>query len=259
MKAIQNLNPNSNRISLLQNQLIQLEKEAKEKILQCKQMEEKRAIYAIKSNPNYFYSYAKHNRSAKSRIGPLRDQQLGTEVYVDDPKMMADILQNQFISVFSDPKHTQIGIEPNETFTENTIDDINFTKEDLSRAIDEIKENSAAADEGFPALVLKKCKTNLTYPLLLLWSTSIKTGFIHDMFLHQLITPIYKGKGSKCKAVNYRPISLTSHVIKVFERVIRNKLVRHLEENQILSPNQHRFRKGRTFNNNRFKLIMPLF
>ena len=66
------------------------------------------------------------------------------------------------------------------------------------------------------------------------------------MFLHQLITPIYKGKGSKCKAVNYRPISLTSHVIKVFERVIRNKLVRHLEDNQILSPNQHGFRKGRS-------------
>ena len=108
------------------------------------------------------------------------------------------------------------------------------------------KKNSAAAKEGFPAILLKACKRNLTYPLHLLWTTSMETGFIHNMFLHQLITPIYKGKGSKCKAVNYRPISLTSHIIKVFERVIRNKLVNYLEENQIISPNQHGFRKGRS-------------
>ena len=66
------------------------------------------------------------------------------------------------------------------------------------------------------------------------------------MFLHQLITPLYKGKGSKCQAVNYRPISLTSHIIKVFERVLRDKIVTFLEENCILSDNQHGFRKGRS-------------
>jgi hypothetical protein len=66
------------------------------------------------------------------------------------------------------------------------------------------------------------------------------------MFLHQLITPIYKGKGSKCKAANYRPIALTSHIIKVFERIIRDKLVNYLEENQLISLNQHGFRRGRS-------------
>ena len=45
---------------------------------------------------------------------------------------------------------------------------------------------------------------------------------------------------------NYRPISLTSHVIKVFERIIRKNLVEYLEENQLLCSNQHGFRSGKS-------------
>ena len=45
-------------------------------------------------------------------------------------------------------------------------------------------------------------------------------------------------------AENYRPISLTAHEIKVFQRVIRNRLIAHLEQNQLLTCKQHGFRKG---------------
>ena len=53
-------------------------------------------------------------------------------------------------------------------------------------------------------------------------------------------------KGDKPDPGNYRHISLTSHLIKIFERVIRKKLVCHLESNSILSNKQHGFRKGRS-------------
>ena len=56
---------------------------------------------------------------------------------------------------------------------------------------------------------------------------------------------IYK-KGDKTDPANYRPISLTSHVIKVFERVIRKRLVEYLETNDLISATQHGFRKGRS-------------
>ena len=38
---------------------------------------------------------------------------------------------------------------------------------------------------------------------------------------------------------NIRPVSLTSHIMKTFERVIRQSLSNHLEVNQKLNPNQH--------------------
>ena len=50
----------------------------------------------------------------------------------------------------------------------------------------------------------------------------------------------------KSDPANYRPISLTSHLIKIFERVIRKRLVAHLETNNILTNKQHGFRKGRS-------------
>ena len=45
---------------------------------------------------------------------------------------------------------------------------------------------------------------------------------------------------------NYRPISLTSHLIKTFERVLRNKLVHHLETHFLITKDQHGFRPNRS-------------
>ena len=61
----------------------------------------------------------------------------------------------------------------------------------------------------------------------------------------QSINPIFK-KGDKSDPSNYRPISLTSHLIKIFEQVIRQKIVSHLEANDLLSRNHHGFRKGQS-------------
>ena len=59
------------------------------------------------------------------------------------------------------------------------------------------------------------------------------------------VTPIYK-KGSRAQGANYRNISLTSHIIKIYERILRKKIVSFLEVNKILCPNQHGFRSGRS-------------
>ena len=58
-----------------------------------------------------------------------------------------------------------------------------------------------------------------------------------------IITPTHKG-GSKADAVNYRPIALTSHLIKVFEKILRNHITVYMDENNLFNPNQHGFRKG---------------
>ena len=64
-------------------------------------------------------------------------------------------------------------------------------------------------------------------------------------YKRQIITPIHK-KDSKALAENYRPIALTSHIIRTFERAVKDKIVHHLESNSLLCNNQHGFRKGRS-------------
>ena len=52
------------------------------------------------------------------------------------------------------------------------------------------------------------------------------------------MTPIYKGS-NKSECASYRPVVLTSHISKVFERVGVDYLVRHLERGDLLSNSQH--------------------
>ena len=73
----------------------------------------------------------------------------------------------------------------------------------------------------------------------------METGHIPTKYKYQIITPIHK-KDSRATPANYRPISLTSHIIKAFERVIRKRLVTYLEENKLLFKNQHGFRAHRS-------------
>ena len=126
-----------------------------------------------------------------------------------------------------------------------SLTDIDFDCEDMVAAIDEINGSSSCPDFSIPAPVLKHCKQVLSKPLCLMWKESFSTGVVPAYFKKQLITPVFK-KGSRVTASNYRPVSLTAHEIKIFERVIRNKMVDYLESNFLLLSNQHGFRKGKS-------------
>ena len=224
----------------LQSKIVEINEQIKDTLIYLKRQEEYKAVDAIKSNPKFFYSYAKRHSKLKSKIGPLKDDK-GKFIY--HPKKMADALQRQFGSVFSNPDSTD-KVDP--SFLSNAcINDIYFCVEDIIAAIDIVKANSASGGDGVAITMLKECKHTLAYPIYLLWKESFDTGHIPHDFLEQIVTPIYKG-GSKFKPVNYRPISLTSHLIKIFERVLQKKLIAYLEENQLISDNQHGFRKGRS-------------
>ena len=56
---------------------------------------------------------------------------------------------------------------------------------------------------------------------------------------------MYK-KGKREDPLNYRPVSLTSVVCKLLEKIIREKWIQHLEERKMLSEKQFGFRSGRS-------------
>ena len=56
---------------------------------------------------------------------------------------------------------------------------------------------------------------------------------------------MHKG-GSRSAPKNYRPVALTSHLIKVFERVVRHALVNHIEHLGLLPDGQHGSRAMRS-------------
>ena len=59
-----------------------------------------------------------------------------------------------------------------------------------------------------------------------------------------IVTPIFKNKGSKSDPLQYRPISITSAVGKLLERIINAALRRHLLDNNLINQSQFGFLPG---------------
>ena len=66
----------------------------------------------------------------------------------------------------------------------------------------------------------------------------IDCGVIPAETLLVIICPLHKG-GSRSLPKQYRPVALTSHIIKFFERVLRKALVCHIEHHGLLPDGQH--------------------
>ena len=58
--------------------------------------------------------------------------------------------------------------------------------------------------------------------------------------------PIYKKKGPRTEALNYRPISLTSVACKLMESLIKDQLVKYIDKNSALTRHQHGFIQHRS-------------
>ena len=236
---------NDSQIESIERQISLISFEMRDAIRSNLLMREGLAVSQIKTDPKAFYRYAKSFSSLKSGISMLVDDD--GVVHVDDSAKAGE-LQKQFSSVFSDP--LAAGVK-NPTFTEPPIkfemgiEDLEFSDKDILSAISEIGVGSGAGPDGISALLLKRCARFLVQPLRYIWCESFKRGIVPEFYKNSLIFPLFK-KGDRAKASNYRPISLTSHIIKVFERVLRRKIVEYLEANDLLSSYQHGFRSGRS-------------
>merc|ERR1719334_2237713 len=61
-----------------------------------------------------------------------------------------------------------------------------------------------------------------------------------------IIIPIPKPNKDHSDPLNHRPISLTSCLCKLFEKMVNQRLVWYLEKNQCIQPVQSGFRRNRS-------------
>ena len=135
----------------LKNKLIDIEIKLKRSYQTEQQIEEQQAVDSIKNNPKFFFSYAKRHSKTKSKVGPLRNK---NNKLIYDKQSIANILQDQYTSVFSTPKETDISY-PNAC--QNQINDIIFEEKDIIEAISTLTPNAAPGPDGFPAVLPLFC------------------------------------------------------------------------------------------------------
>ena len=114
--------------------------------------------------------------------------------------------------------------------------------------IKDLKTDSTPGPDGIPVSFYKDYVDELGYPLKLIWRESLDTGIQTENPILAIITPIHKG-GPMNNPGNYRPIALTNHLTKLFEKLLRNTLVPYLERNNLMNESHMAFSQVGRLNN----------
>ena len=186
-----------------------------------------------------FWQYIKSRKKDTVSISALKDK-AGVEVF--DSRGKAHLNQ-QYDSVFTDEDHSSI---PN-LGASNTPDiaPLHITMKGVGNLLRKLDASKATGTDLVPTRILKEAADQIAPFLTFIFNQSLSTGEVPADWKLANITAIYK-KGDKAQAVNYRPVSLTSITCKTMEHIIYHHIMNHLELHNILSDNQHGFRKHRS-------------
>ncbi|MCP4459602.1 MAG: reverse transcriptase family protein, partial [Cytophagales bacterium] len=151
----------------------------------------------------------------------------------------ANLFNEFFFNQFSEQSDYDIDIK----YQEDSFIDLNISRDDVFDILKSINPSKAAGPDSIHGKVLKNCARSLAYPLSILFNLSFSIGCIPQDWKLALVVPVFK-KGDKSSVENYRPISLTSLIMKVFERCIRSALFAACSD--LIDPRQHGFVNGRS-------------
>ena len=93
----------------------------------------------------------------------------------------------------------------------------------------------------------------LTTPLAIIYKC-IDKGTLPSQWKEAIVTPIFK-KGCKSDPSNYRPVSLTTVVCKIMNRMISENILEHIKSNSLQCPQQHGFTTGRSTTTNLLEAV----
>ena len=113
------------------------------------------------------------------------------------------------------------------------------------KAISKLKPSKSQGPDNLHPKLIKECSHQLLTPLKDFFSKSLAESKLPDIWKRANVTAIHKN-GDKTNPENYRLISLTSVACKLMERLIRDKIVDHMTQNDLFSPYQHGFIPGKS-------------
>ena len=91
-----------------------------------------------------------------------------------------------------------------------------------------LNSSNTSGPDCIPVVVLKNCKPGLLYILAELFNLCLKVSCNPDCWNVSSVVPIFKSVGERSSAKNYPLASLLSVVRKVFEKLVNNRIVDHL-------------------------------
>uniref|UniRef100_A0A1I8C1E2 Reverse transcriptase domain-containing protein n=1 Tax=Meloidogyne hapla TaxID=6305 RepID=A0A1I8C1E2_MELHA len=125
------------------------------------------------------------------------------------------------------------------------ISDIDFNVLDVFNLLRKLPSKNSTSPDSIPYILLKKCAFTLSPVISDLFRLILDEGEIPEIWQKSIIIPLFK-KGDRTLADNYRPISLTSTICRVFERLLAEKLIDFLNLHDFFCVDQFGFLRKRS-------------
>lgn len=119
--------------------------------------------------------------------------------------------------------------------------DAPLSLDNLNKAISATKTNSAPVPDGIPSAFLRHSGQCFRQRLLIFLNFSWAHGVFPSLFLFEKSFALWKKKGSINDWHNYRMISITPIILRLFERLVKSRLV------PFLYPKLSKYQQGSLF------------
>ena len=129
-----------------------------------------------------------------------------------------------------------------------------FDMKDLNCAIKSLKKKSTCGQDKIHNVMIQNTSQEFRKIILLLINETVKQSNIPHSWKESMISMIPKKQNSSSNPKDYRPISLTSCIAKLAERLILSKIKEFMDKNNIIIKQQSGFRKQRQTRDNFFFL-----
>ncbi|XP_060587764.1 uncharacterized protein LOC132743245 [Ruditapes philippinarum] len=138
-------------------------------------------------------------------------------------------------------------------YSENEQLNSNITIDEITNIVMTAKSRSTCGYDQIPYDVLKF--PDIIVVLQQLFQLIMDTSIIPTLWRKSIICPVLKDPTSDARLpMNYRGISLLSCVSKLYSSFINKKLIKYLDDNDILAEEQNGFRHGRSCEDHVFTL-----
>ena len=213
-------------------------KKITKKVLSSRIEYEKSITIKAKNNPKLLYSYLKEQNKCKDNIRSLISVN-GVEIV--NKTEIATCLNQTFVKVFSDcnnsSEYPELPCFPQQN---EIIETEIFSEYSVLKELKQLVEYKSIGVDGVHPIILKRCAPICAEIFSLIYIKSYTTGIVPCKWKEANIIPLPKS-GAKTNPSNYRPISLTSIPCKIFERIIKREMMKHLNKHNLISNQQHGF------------------
>ena len=178
------------------------------------------------------------------------------DTLTQDPNETSNIFAEAFASVSDTSNYSptfqrhklqseKIALKIEDTSTVPKSYNLPFTIEEFHEALSSTKETSPGLDK-ITFSMIKNLHSSLQSYILEVYNRIYLSSLFPTLWKVAIILPIPKANKDNKIPLNYRPISLTSCLCKLLEKMVNLRLMWYLEKEDYLSPFQSGFRRNRS-------------